>query len=156
MLDPFKRLIDSLSAFDFGAEMRNVVDENINELTPAVQDQLSKGFDGNDNQNTVFGKQEYSQKTISIKEAKGVGLGRETGYVTNYMSGDFYRSLVFKTDGDVFEADSDVPYFGDIRLYSDPALLEVDEANRKEFAEAYTLPGVAAALKQKTGLVINA
>lgn len=155
MLDNFKNTIDKLRAFDFGQEMTKIVEDNVDKLPPMIREQLAEGKDGDDKPNTIFGRSGYSPKTVAIKEANGKGLGAVTDRITNYMSGDTYESLEVKTEGQVFEADSDVPYFADIVLYSSPALLEVDEENRLEFAETVTLPTIKASLEEKTGLVIT-
>lgn len=154
-LDNFKSLIDNLTAFDFGQEMISIVEDNLDKLPPMIRDQLAEGKDGDDKPNTIFGRSGYSPKTVAIKEANGKGLGAVTDRITNYMSGDTYESLVVKMDGDAFEADSDVPYFGDIVLYSSAALLEIDEEHRIEFGETVTLPAITESLLAKTGLKIT-
>lgn len=154
-LDNFKELIDNLTAFDFGQEMETIVSDNLDKLPPMIRDQLAEGKDGDDKPNTIFGRSGYSPKTVAIKQANGKGLGAVTDRITNYMSGDTYESLVVNMDGETYEADSDVPYFGDIVLYSSPALLEVDEDHRREFGETITLPAITDALLTKTGLKIT-
>jgi len=155
MLDNFENGIKKLQAFDFGQELQDIVENNSEKLTGYVRQQLEAGIDGEGKPNTIFGRTEYAPRTIEIKQSTGVGLGAVTDYVTNYMTGAFHESLIMEVEGQTFEADSDVPYFGDIKLYSSDALLEVDEENRMEFAETVTLPGIKEALLTKTGLTIT-
>lgn len=155
MLDDFENRITSLRGFDFGQELATIIDNNSEKITDLVRKQLEAGVDGNNEPNKIFDRTEYRPLTIEIKQKTGVGLGAVTDRVTNYMTGDFYRSLKTDVQGNVFEEDSDVSYFGDIRLYSSDALLEVNEQNRKEFAETVTLPGIQEALLSKTGLKIT-
>lgn len=155
MLEGLNTFIKNLRKFDFAIAMNKSIEQNKDVLSDMVRKQLEAGKDGNDTPNTIFGRSGYSPRTVNIKTYNGTGLGKVTDRVTNYMTGDFYSSLVATFEGQVFELDSDVPYFGDIRLYSKDALLEVSESNRRDFAEAYTLPGVAQQLKTKTGLIIT-
>lgn len=154
-LDNFAQLINKLQAFDFGQEMQTIVEDNADKLPPMIREQLAEGKDGEDKPNTIFGRSGYSPKTVAIKEANGKGLGAVTDRITNYMSGDTYEALEVHVENQVFEADSDVPYFADIVLYSSAALLEVDEEHRLEFAETVTLPSIKGTLMEKTGLMIT-
>lgn len=154
-LDNFQSTIDKLAAFDFGQELQTIVEDNLERITPYIREQLEEGKDGDDKPNTIFGRKGYSPRTVAIKEANGQGLGAVTDRITNFMTGDFYESIRVKTEGQVFEADSDVSYFGDIRLYSSDALLEVDEEHRKDFAETVTMPAIEESLLSKTGLKIT-
>lgn len=155
MLDDFENRITALRGFDFGAELQVIVENNSEKITDLVRKQLEAGIDGNNEPNKIFDRTEYRPLTIEIKQTKGVGLGAVTDRITNFMTGDFYRSLKTDVEGNVFEEDSDVSYFGDIRLYSSDALLEVNEENRKEFAETVTLPSISEALLAKTGLKLT-
>lgn len=154
-LDNFKSLIDNLRAFDFGKSMQTAVEAYADQLPDMVREQLTAGKDGDGNENKIFGRDTYAPKTIEIKKREGKGLGAVTDYITNYMTGAFYESLEMKPEYDALDMDSDVPYFGDIRLYSSPALLEVDEDNRRTFANEYVMPAVEDDLKAKTGLVVT-
>lgn len=150
-----ENLIGSLGAFDAEAELKQIVQDNVLAIRQYILQQLAAGKDGNDEPNKIFDRTEYAPLTIKYKKEKGSGLGAVTDYVTNYMTGAFYASIKINVEGNIFEADSDVPYFGDIRLYSSAALLEINKENRLEFAETITLPEFAAALKAKTGLSVN-
>jgi hypothetical protein len=154
MLDDFAKRITELREFDFTEELRRIVEQNTLVIRRYIQEQLAAGKDGDGNPSQIFDRTEYREVTIEIKHAEGVGLGAVTDRVTNYMTGDFYASLKIDVDGDIFDADSDVPYFGEIRLYSSDSFLKVNEENRKDFAEKYTLPEIAASLKSRTGLII--
>ena len=155
MLDDFENRITALKGFDFGQELETIVENNSEKITEYVRKQLEAGIDGNNEPNKIFDRTEYRPLTIEIKKERGSGLGAVTDHITNYMTGSFYNSLKTDVEGNVFEEDSDVSYFGDIRLYSSDALLEVNETNRKEFAETVTLPGIQEALLAKTGLKIT-
>lgn len=154
-LQDFENTINKMQAFDFGQELLTIVADNTEKLADYVKEQLAVGTDGDDKPNTIFGRKGYSQKTVEIKQANGVGLGAETSYITNYMTGEFYNTLLMKTEADTFEADSPVSYFGDITLYSSEDLLKVDEIHRKDFGETVTLPGISEALLSKTGLKLG-
>lgn len=154
-LDNFKSLIDNLAAFDFGRSMQTAVDGNADKLPDMVREQLTAGKDGDGNDNKIFGSDTYAAKTIDIKKKEGKCLGAVTDYITNFMTGDFYESLEMKPEDGALDMDSDVPYFGDIRLYSSPALLEVDEDNRRTFANEYVMPAVEEDLQLKTGLIVT-
>lgn len=147
--------IARLQAFDFGQELRTIVSDNLDKLPVYLKEQLAAGQDGDGNATTIFGRSGYSPRTVAIKEANGVGLGAVTDRVTNYMSGDFFNSMVEKMEGDVFETDSDVAYFGDITLRSTPNQLFINEQNRLDFANTVTLPAIKEALLAKTGLEIT-
>lgn len=153
-LQNLEKRIQKLQAFNFGEELITIVSENLDKLPVYVREQLAAGKDGNDEPAKIFDNTEYSPKTIAIKKKKGVGLGAVTDRVTNYMSGDFYNSIDEKMEGQVFEPDSDVSYFGDIRLRSSDALLDIDRKNRLDFAQTITVPAIKAALLAKTGLTI--
>lgn len=155
MLDDFENTINRLDAFNFGQELQTIVESNTEILTELIKEQLEQGLDGDGNPNTIFGRKGYSPATVDIKEREGVGLGAETGFITNYMSGEFYNTLVVKTEANAFEADSPVSYFGDITLYSSEDLLKVSEEHRKEFGEKVTLPEIAESLFTKTGIKLS-
>jgi hypothetical protein len=155
---PFQDLenrINKLQAFDFGQELQEIVSDNLDKLPVYLKEQLAAGRDGNDQPTTIFGRHGYSPKTVEIKQANGVGLGAVTDRITNYMSGDFFNSITEKLEGQVFEADSEVSYFGDIILRSPEALLDIDQRNRLDFATTITLPAIKQALLSKTGLTIT-
>lgn len=154
-LDDFRNKIDSLKGFDFGQELQSIVEENKDKLPDYIREQLAAGKDGKGAPSKIFDSEEYRPLTIAIKQAEGQGLGAVTDRITNYMTGAFHESLKIETEGKVFEADSDVSYFGDIRLYSSDELLEVNEDNRRDFAEKVTIPEMKDRLKAKTGLTIT-
>lgn len=154
-LNQFKELIDDIRKFNFGQELQEIVADNAEKITPYVLQQLAAGKDGDNKPNTIFGRKGYSPKTVEIKEANGQGLGRVTDRVTNYMTGEFYETMFTKVEGQVFEEDSPVSYFGDITLYSSDALLEVNEDNRRDFGQKVTLPEITDRLLAKTGLLIT-
>jgi hypothetical protein len=154
-LQDLENRIQKLQAFDFGQELETIVSENIDKLPTYIKEQLAAGRDGNDEPAKIFDRDTYSPATIEIKKAEGQGLGAVTDRITNYMTGEFYNSITERVEGQVFEADSDVSYFGDIRLRSSDALLNINERNRLDFAQTVTLPAIREALLTKTGLAIT-
>jgi hypothetical protein len=154
-LQDFENRIQKLQAFDFALELETIVSDNIDKLPVYLKEQLAAGRDGDGEPVKIFDRAEYSPKTIEIKKAEGQGLGAVTDRITNYMTGEFYNSITEKVEGQVFEADSDVPYFGDIRLRSSDSLLKINERNRLDFATNVTLPAIKEALLTKTGLAIT-
>lgn len=154
-LQDFQNTINNIRDFDFGLQLQTIVEGNLDKLADYVRQQLETGKDGDDQPNTIFGRKGYSKTTVDIKNREGVGLGAVTDRVTNYMTGEFYNTLVMKTEGNVFEADSSVSYFGDITLYSSEDLLKVNEAHRKEFGETVVVPGIEESLLAKTGIKLS-
>lgn len=155
MLTDLQQRITRLAAFDFAEELRIAVSANLDRVPDYLRQQLASGKTGDDEPATIFGRSGYSPRTVAIKQANGEGLGAVTDHVTNYMTGDFYRSLVTRLEGDAVESDSDVGYFGDILLYSPVGLLRVNRANRLDFAKSAVLPAVRASMLEKTGLTIT-
>lgn len=154
-LQDFENKIKALTEFDFATEMNKVIDDNAPVIADKIKAQLASGRDGDDQPVTLFDRTEYAPRTIEIKQKEGSGLGAVTDRITNYMSGAFYQSLEVKREGQVFEADSDVSYFGDIRLRSSEALLEVDKKNRTDFGEEIIIPAIAESFLEKTGFLIT-
>lgn len=155
MLDDFKNRIAALQGFDFGQALEQIVDDNKDRLPDLIRKQLADGKSGDGTPSTIFGRDQYQPATIAIKKQIGKGLGQVTSHVTNYMTGAFYESIEINVEGKTFEADSNVEYFSKIQAYSKPSLLEIDEANRLEFAETVTLPAIKEILFSKTGLQIT-
>lgn len=153
-LTDFKERIGKLQSFDFGAELEIIVSENVERLPDLIRKQLEEGLSGDGKPSTIFGSTTYSPLTVEIKQSEGIGLGGVTDRITNYMTGAFYESIRMVMDGQLLDADSDVSYFGDIRLYSSEALLEVSPENRLEFAETITMPAIKAALLSKAGIKV--
>jgi hypothetical protein len=79
-----------------------------------LRQQLSKGRDADGAPAlAVFGPF-YADRTILNKTYNGVGLGKRTDVVTNYMTGNFYASLELEVLNTDFVFTSTVPYFQDI------------------------------------------
>jgi len=154
-LDDFANKIAQLEAFDFGEEFTSIVGNNTDKLDDLLAQQLSTGRDGNGDPVKLYDKEVYQPSTIEHKKKYGKGLGAITDRITNYMSGDFYKSLETKIDGDAYQIDSDVAYYKYIIERSGEQIMELGEPVRKEFAEEIVLPEISEALKAKTGLVIN-
>lgn len=109
-----RKRIDRLEAFNMESEVERIIRENSDWLLSKLRQQLSKGIDADGAPVLAKYGPFYADRTVLEKERHGVGLGRETGVVTNYMSGNFYLSLNIEVGYNDFVFTSNVPYFDDI------------------------------------------
>lgn len=135
----FKK-IEALEKFDIEKEAIDIINKNGDYITGLLRLQLQAGKDSNDENITVFGRDFYSDLTIFNKERHGVGLGKQTNWITNYMSGRFYMSLKTVAYGRVFKTESDVPYFQDILARSGESIMKLNKIHLEEFAAEILIP----------------
>lgn len=151
-----KNLLKKLHAvevFDVKSEIVKIINNNKEYLLFLLKDQMSKGKDKFDRPVTIFGKDFYSELTISIKEEHAVGLGALTAWVTNYFTGYFYSSLQVITTENGFYFTSDAPYFKDLLDQSGSKAFTLNERNIYLFKKNILLPQLRQAYKsQSNGL----
>lgn len=151
MLADFKSKIDALQNFNIELEMANIINLNSDYILDLLRTQLASGRDRNNEDITIFGSPFYAARTVQNKKKHGVGLGEETRWITNYMSGRFYNELRVTSDGTDMEFSSDVEYFENIIARSGTKILSLDRANLKLFTNDVLMP----ALKQRFEMKFN-
>jgi len=120
--------LESISRFDMAKEITDIINSNQEFMTKILKDQLASGKDANNEAVTVFGRDFYSPETLAAKSQIG-GLGGETRWITNYMSGAFYTFLYVRAAGTKFEFHSEVEYYWEIIAQSGRAIMELSPEN---------------------------
>ena len=138
--DDFYKKLEVLSDFDIEAETIDIINKNGYYIEGLIRLQLQEGKDGRDENVKVFGRDYYSDRTIQDKRYNGIGLGKQTEWITNYMTGAFYSSLRTITEGETFETISPLDYFQDILNRSGSVIMELNEKHLKEFSEEILFP----------------
>lgn len=123
--------LKQIKKFNAEEEIISIVNENKNFIEYILQQQMSQGIDGAGEPVKAKYGDFYSDRTIQEKQRHGFGLGRETNYVTNYMTGSFYDSIEFVQQGKSGVFKSGVPYFESIILRSGEDIMRLG----KESAE---------------------
>lgn len=139
LADFFKK-IEVVEQFDIAKETSNIINESGDYIVSLLKSQLRIGLDGDGQAVTVFGRDYYNDLTVFYKEKYASGLGKETSYITNYFSGNFYTSIYVYASGEEFLFDSDVPYFSQIILQSGEKIMELSKENCKLFSETILIP----------------
>ena len=139
-LDDLYDKIVSLEEFDVQAEIEDIIERNADVLIGYIRAQLASGTDGNGDPVTVFGNTEYSERALFEKKRADTMLGKFTGWITNFMTGEFYASIQVVPEQDGFFFTSDVPYFEDIIYQSGRKILELNEEHALMFKEQYLDP----------------
>lgn len=134
------RKIEALERFNIEKEIVDIINKNGDYITGLLRLQLQEGKDSNNENITIFGRDHYSDLTIFNKEMHGVGLGKQTEWITNYMSGRFYMSLKTTASGRVFKTESDVPYFKDIIARSGDVIMKLNKKHLEEFSSEILIP----------------
>lgn len=143
--------LKAIRDFDFQKETREIVNQNSGFLIGLLRIQLASGKDGNNENVKVFGRNFYADRTVFEKEKPEVfGLGRQTSWITNYMSGAFYSQLRINTQGRGFAFTSDVPYFEDILIQSGKIIMELNKQHVQEFTKDILIPTLKQRLKNRT------
>lgn len=126
--------------FNVEQAVLQIIDENTEFLIFLLKYQMSQGIDGDGKMTTVFGKDFYADSTVFEKERHGVGLGRETNFITNYMSGEFYESIQMTRSGSTVVFTSDVPYYEEILLRSGKNIMKFNIETTKIFEKEILNP----------------
>lgn len=141
-LDDFFNKIVFMQEFDIEKEAILIINKNHEVIEDLLRNQLQQGKDGDGNDVTIFGRGEYRDATIRHKLDEGEGLGAETEFITNYMTGAFYTSLKAVASGSSFETKSDVEYFEDIISQSGTKIMELDAESLQIFANEIMIPQI--------------
>lgn len=147
-----RQKIAAIKKFDIVKETIQIINDNSFYLIGLLRIQLQKGSFPDGERVTItdsrFGKRDYYlDSTIHEKERHGVGLGKQTEWITNFMSGDFYDKIVLHTKGTKFILTSDVSYFTDITGRSGTLLMELSEEHLEDFKEEILIPKLRERLK---------
>lgn len=139
-LNNLYKLIVSLSNFDIEKEIISIINEKRFYIEGLLRLQLQEGKDYEGKNITIFGKDYYSDSTVFEKERHGVGLGKETRFITNYMKGYFYSMLETKAEGRSFETISKVDYFDDIIRRSGDKIMKLNKEHLLQFSIEILIP----------------
>lgn len=149
---PFINAFNKLTAvkrFDIIQETIRIINANGFFIAELLRSQLKEGRDADDK--PVFAEYGpfYADRTVFEKERHGVGLGKHTEWVTNYMTGAFYASLKVVTSGTTFDITSDVDYFPEILRRSGKRVMELSEKSLRRFEEEILIPQLQERFKEK-------
>jgi hypothetical protein len=157
-LDNLEHLITALQTLDVQKEQDAIIEAHKKSLADLQAEQwgsTSKDYAGRDIRllDNVEFDGGYRPFTIKKKTEEGFGLGRITDRITLFQTGTLYKNLFATITAGKFFLTSDVPYFKKLmRRTGDVTGLDADK--RLEFAEAFVRPGMAAIIKEKTGLTL--
>lgn len=146
-LEAIKSKLANLKAFSFEAEISAIISENTDIILWLLQSQLSKGLDGEGSPVTIYGKPFYSGFTVQEKLKYGSGLGKEVGWITNYMSGAFYNSMYVVVEGDNIRVLSGIDYFPEIIKQSGIRIMKLSSPSLRIFREEVLLPQLRQRIK---------
>lgn len=132
--------IEALESFDIEREIIDIINKNGYYVSALLRLQLQKGKDANNESVKIFGRDYYKDATIFDKERHGVGLGKQTEWITNYHSGAFYASLITVAKGTTFKTESSVPYFQDILKRSGDVIMKLNKEHLVEFTNEIIIP----------------
>lgn len=156
-----EKLIKDLTAFDFGKEMTDIIVEYADVLGDMQREQMSEGRGVDGEYIRPFYSEDPYFKTKAQAKAYAEWKQRITPNpkrpfdVPNLLiNGYFYRSLVAKVKGQVFDIESSVS-LGEKVFEEHPNAQGLNAQKRLEFAETFTLPDIKASLFEKTGLQIT-
>jgi len=139
-LDDFFNKIRVIEEFNIATETVRIIKDNAYFIEELLKEQLAKGIDGFKQPVTLYGSPFYKDATVWYKTFHGEGLGKETGWITNYMTGTFYRSLFVEVNGTDFFVKSNVPYYDKIVARSGEALMRLTEENLAWFSQNVVIP----------------
>lgn len=152
-LDNFYRMIRSIEVFDIQKETIDIINKNRFYIEGLLRLQLQSGKDGDGENVTIFGRDYYKDSTIFEKERHGIGLGKQTEFITNYMNGYFYSELQTIAEGTVFKTISNVPYFSEIIQRSGSKIMNLNKEHLIEFSKEILIPELKRRFKDiKNGL----
>jgi len=139
-LDNLSKRIKALQVFDIERETISIINEYGWYISALLRTQLQEGKDMFNEPVTIFGRDYYKDATIFNKERNGVGLGKQTEFITNYDSGAFYMSLKTVAKGRAFITESNVPYFDDIIRRSGDKIMKLNNKHLGEFRNEILIP----------------
>jgi len=140
-LDDFYNKIVALEEFNIEVESIDIINKYGYYLVGLLRKQLQEGKDADGKSLLAKYGSDYSDYTVFNKERRGVSLGKETGYVTYFMTGAFYTSLEVIAAGDTFSITSPVPYLSSLEAFSgSKRFLELNQEHLTEFSEEILVP----------------
>ncbi len=151
-LDSLRTDIARLSAFDWGGELKTIVESNVEEIANLQSNQLYAGIDSKGAEITLEGNG-YSYVTMQIKKEKGQPIDR----VTWNDTGDLHASLEAIVKGDTFTIDSksEQEKFSSMIERSGEDVIGLNNYQKQVFADDVTLPSIKQSFKDKTGFEIS-
>lgn len=156
-----EKLINDLTAFDFGKELETIVEDHVDVLADLQREQMSegKGVDGNYirpfySEDPYFKTPAAAERYALWKEKITPNPKRPKDVPNLLINGYFYGSLVSKVSSGIFTIDSNVE-LGEKVIEEHPNAQGLNEEKRLEFAETFTLPIIKTVLFEKTGLKIT-
>lgn len=142
--------IQKIISFDAKAETIKIIEDNKKYLSELLKNQLEVGEDGFGKDVKVNGNSFYQPFTIENKRHPSVrGLGRVTEWITNYMTGEFYKGIHPLTDGSALTFKSSVPYFDAIISQSGGAIMKLNDYHLKKFKEEKLIPELKKRMKKQ-------
>lgn len=138
-----KRIVE----FDVVKHTKEIVDANGEYLSNLLRNQLAAGEDGDGKAVTVKGNTQYRPVTVWNKREVGVGLGAVVEWITNYMTGEFYRGIRPLTDGRKLTFKSFVPYFNDIIAQSGGIIMKLNDFHMNKFKIEILIPELERRMK---------
>lgn len=147
-LNNLRLKVAALKGFDIVGETMQIINANAYFILGLIRTQMQEGKDADGK--PVFAKYGpfYAKSTVFKKERYGVGLGKHTEWVTNYMTGKFYSQLRVVEVGKTFGVTSDVDYFPEIMARSGPRILALSKKDLREFRRDILLPQLRERFKQ--------
>ena len=144
-------IMNSLSTFSAHDEVLNIVENNGDNLTDLMRQQLIEGIDIKGDERV----DSYAPSTIKAKDKLGVPPGSITDHVTFYMTGELSESLFFSTlNNDEFVITSPLETYGIMLDRITPEEYGLSPENRLQFANEVVLPKFSKVFKEKTTLVL--
>lgn len=147
----YNRIV-ALQEFDVQKETIDIINENGEYMVNLLKEQLAAGKDMDGNNVTVFGRPEYSARTVFEKKEYGIGLGEVTDRITNYMTGEFYNSIYVAAIGSSFIFDSAISYFPEIIEQSGDRIMGLNARNLRKFSEEILKPQLLLRFKSKVNV----
>lgn len=135
-----RRKLAALQSFDVVSTVTAILNENADLIVGLIRGQLgSKGKTGLGEPTKARLGAFYQFATIRHKKLES-GLGGVIDFVTMYDSGAFYASLNLKVEGQVFNVESNVPYFEKINAWNDGVLIDMDKDNLELLSQQIVVP----------------
>jgi hypothetical protein len=143
-----KRVRANAAPKDITHLINEILIENKDFIEFLLQVQLSEGKDRYGNPVVIKDadgeRTYYKDRTIANKLRRGFGIGYETRWITNYMSGRFYSSIEARVYGTHFTFSSAVPYYDKIIFRSGDVIMHLSEANMEILRDEIIRPQLIA------------
>lgn len=141
-------MLDTLETLDISRLCSKVMQDNLREIPPLIEQQLDKGLRSDGSEILPA----YTQTTIQIKELKG----QPTDRVTLHDEGNYYRGLYADMQGDqgFITGSKDVKSDKLDKKYATAKgrLTAMNETSKEELADNYLEPEFQREVETQTGL----